>query len=286
MFNACTRDNPPSDPLAGKSDQERRRIVATFFRVRRAVGLLGAALPVVVWAKWIIVETTLGPGTCGSDELPTSVSAYYHTCSRDLFVGILCTIAVFLFAYRGYGRKPGEFLSDEVVAIVAGLCALNVAFFPAARAHEDVWGTANIVHYTSAAVMFTCLILFSVVIFTRGRPEDKMSPHGVSGSPRWPVSFELAVKRVYVGCGVAMTAAILFIVVYEVWFDGVAGWDRLRPVFTGELVALISFGVSWIVKGAWLRCLVSGISRAAPRWWGDEKMTQVLNSWRASSDQD
>jgi len=50
-----------------------------------------------------------------SGELPESVSGYYYTGMRNVFVGALCVLGVFLMAYAGYN----EF--DRWITNLAGL---------------------------------------------------------------------------------------------------------------------------------------------------------------------
>lgn len=67
-----------------------------YLTVRRAIGCLGIGFPLVLWAGTQIL--------CTDESLQKSLSAYYHTPMGNVFVGMLCAIAVFLFAYRGYKR--------------------------------------------------------------------------------------------------------------------------------------------------------------------------------------
>jgi hypothetical protein len=60
-------------------------------------------------------------------SLPGSMSGYYYTHMRDLFVGALCALGVFLVAYVGYDEV------DRWITNIAGLCAIGVAFFPPSR---------------------------------------------------------------------------------------------------------------------------------------------------------
>jgi len=46
---------------------------------------------------------------------------------RNLFVGSLCAIGMFMLCCRGYDRK------DEIAGVFSAFCALGVAFFPTAR---------------------------------------------------------------------------------------------------------------------------------------------------------
>src|SRR6476620_1086622 len=98
--------NPPTSvPL----DNE---FIISFFRLRKALGYIGILMPLVVkgGAKYI-------------DRLPllNSISASYHTRMRDIFVGTLVSVGVFLFCYRGPDKQ------DNWLTNIAGLCALGIA---------------------------------------------------------------------------------------------------------------------------------------------------------------
>ncbi len=59
-----------------------------------------------------------------TDFVQDSISSYYYTDMRNLFVGILVAVGVFLHAYKGHEKI------DNILASLAALCALLVAFVP------------------------------------------------------------------------------------------------------------------------------------------------------------
>src|SRR5437899_11536622 len=71
-------------------------VVLSYLGLRRAVGMIGFLLPVVLAIGKIVLES---PG------LQHSISAYYYTVVRDVFVGSLCAIGVFLASTQGYDRR-------------------------------------------------------------------------------------------------------------------------------------------------------------------------------------
>lgn len=97
-----------------------------YLNLRRAVGALGLLLPALLMA------------TAG--QAP-SLSDYYHTGARDLWVGAMCTIGVMLFFYNGYDR------GDRVCSAIAGAAAVAVALVP-------VGGTTNAAHIAAACLFF------------------------------------------------------------------------------------------------------------------------------------
>ena len=75
------------------------------------------------------------------EKIPShdSISAYYYTSMRDVFVGVLAAIGVFLFCYRGPDKK------DNFWTNVAGLCAVGIGLFPTEPIyHERISSQYNI----------------------------------------------------------------------------------------------------------------------------------------------
>jgi hypothetical protein len=166
-----------------------------------------------------------------------SISAYYYTGAVAAFVGMLVTIALFLFTYRGYKNK--YHWADRAAAITAGVAALGVAFFPTkapAGVPALLWWSERIgkLHYLSAVVLFTMFAVFALWLF-RINPSGKQAPD----DKRWR-------NIVYLVCGIVIVASIIW-----------AGIARLkgRPIFLPESVALVAFAVSWLVKGYALRTI-------------------------------
>ena len=57
--------------------------------LRQAIGVLGVALPFLLWFGGLAARVALQP----------SISRYYHTQMHDVFVGVLCAIGLGLFDY-------------------------------------------------------------------------------------------------------------------------------------------------------------------------------------------
>jgi hypothetical protein len=79
------------------------------------MGLLALAFPILLWP--------LGAQFLGT-SLQISMSAYYHTDLRDVFVGILVAIGTFLILYKGFSRREDWALN------IAGISAIGIAIFP------------------------------------------------------------------------------------------------------------------------------------------------------------
>src|SRR2546427_9941788 len=90
-------------------------LVLSYLGLRKAVGIIGTALPFVLAFGKILLES---PG------IQSSISSYYHTGMRDIFFGSLLAIAVFLISYHGYQRK------DDIAGDLVCVLALGFVLFP------------------------------------------------------------------------------------------------------------------------------------------------------------
>jgi hypothetical protein len=74
----------------------KNNLVISELVLRRLIGWLGISLPLVLTTgNWIFARTSP----------PGSISGYYYTDMRSIFVGGLCALGAFLLAYRGR-EKP------------------------------------------------------------------------------------------------------------------------------------------------------------------------------------
>ena len=132
---------------------ERDRLLTSQIRLRRIVGALGIGLPFILpIASFVCMDATM---------VESSISAYYGTEMRDIFVGIMCVIGVFLFAYKGYDAW------DDRASHLAGVSAVGVALFPVTCYNEAIVA----IHYLSATVLFLTLAYISRYRFTRSSPK-------------------------------------------------------------------------------------------------------------------
>lgn len=197
-------------------------MLISYMTLRKSVGWLGIALPVVLVTGSFILDHT--------NQVLISLSAYYYTCSRNALIGILCAVALFLFCYRGYNKQ------DSVISNLAGLFALGVAFFPTSASDEksDIIST---LHYVFAGIFFTLLSYMSIFLFTK--TSGTMTPEKKKRN------------RVYLICGIIMIScsAAIPIAGINVIHDHIA---FLKPTLIFEAGALWSFGISWLIKGEFL----------------------------------
>lgn len=189
-------------------------LVHSYLYLRRAIGLIGLALPIVL---------ILGKQAVQGGDLAGSLSGYYYTDVRDVFVGAMCAAGVFLLAYYGHDRV------DNIASTVAGLGAVGLALFPTAPDHDvTAWErTSGVLHLVFAAVFFLMLAYFCLRLF----PHDGEQPPGTG--------------VVYRVCGVVILACLVLIAVTKA-----AGLvPALHPALWLESVAVWAFGVAWLLKG-------------------------------------
>jgi hypothetical protein len=198
-------------------------LVLSYLDLRKAVGIIGFALPFVLAFGKILLQ---GSG------IQSSISSYYYTDMRNVFVGSLCAIGVFLMSTRGYDRK------DEIAGILACVFAVGVALFPTT---PDIGATSRdkligALHLSFAALLFLTLAYFSLALFTKTAPDKTLTRR------------KLQRNAVYRVCGYTILASIFLMVVVALP-EVKTLVERLTPVFWLESVAVVAFGVSWLVKG-------------------------------------
>ena len=209
----------------------REDYVLSFYRVRQALGFLGIAFPFLL----------LIGGWLESARIEPSISDYYHTTLRDIFVGSLFAIGIFLVSYKGHARESGEWFSDNLSATIAGIGAFGLAIFP----NQLVPGTRNIVefylgeyakwgHFLSAVLFLGAVAHLSLVRFAR--------------------TSSLSRRKVYRFCGWAILlfggAATVFSIL-RAWKS--LGWSEAIEasgiIFWCEALGIWAFGLSWLTKG-------------------------------------
>ena len=200
------------------------RLVVSYLMLRKAVGCLGMGLPFIL---------ALGGGLLFGLPIQPSISDYYYTGMRDVFVGVLFAMGVFLFSYKGYGRK------DNLAANIAAVCVIGTALFPTTPPNpSELAATIGKVHVAFASAYFITLAYFSLVLFTQSDPT------------RLPTPRKLQRNRVYRVSGYTILLSIVLIVLLKLLpIDFENSIKAFDPVFWLESVMVIAFGISWYVKG-------------------------------------
>ena len=190
-------------------------LAVSYLFLRRAVGLIGALLPLVLPLGYSI--------TTGHWLLLPSISSYYYTDVRNVFVGSLCAVGVFLICYRYQ-------YWDDIFAIGVAFCP------PVVPDPSGLARVMGVLHVVFAALFLITMALMSLFLFTRSSaPQDQRS---AAKNTR---------NVVYLVCGVLILA-----------FTALAGLsaltpksfvDDVHPLFWCEAIATFAFGFAWWVKG-------------------------------------
>ncbi|MBR7827900.1 DUF998 domain-containing protein [Actinospica sp. MGRD01-02] len=197
-------------------------LAVSYLFLRRAIGLIGALLPIALPIGYSI--------TTGRWVLLSSVSSYYNTDMRNVFVGALCAIGVFLICYRYQ-------YWDDVFATLAGAFAIGVAFCPPLPPNpSELARVTGTLHIVFAACFLVSMALMSLLLFTRS-----------DLPPAERTSAKKARNVIYQLCGTLMLA-----------FTALGGLsslasqsfvDKVHPLFWCEALATFAFGFAWWVKG-------------------------------------
>ncbi|MFZ5961931.1 hypothetical protein ACOXXX_03185 [Thalassococcus sp. BH17M4-6] len=214
------------------SDTARDEMVLSYTRVRMALGILGLMLPLVLLIGGLLEEPGIEP----------TISDFFHTTYRDIYVGTLCAIGVFLISYRGYRREPGEIIDDDWLATAAGISAFGMAFLPtASRTGEITTMTQRYVgmevtpvaHYLFALVFFSSLAGFCFVKFAR--------------------TARLGRRRIYIFSGWVILLSLLATSVAAAFKNFIGGEGArivldYKLIFWFEAIGVWAFGLSWLTK--------------------------------------
>lgn len=218
---------------------------------RLAVGVLGLLMPLLLIGGDVVFLSG-GPSTRGS------LSAYYHSGMRDVFVGILFVVGIFLVTYRISGRRD----PDNWLTIIAGVAAVVVATSPTWRDRpglpltpwQEYLGEPRLamIHLSAAGVFVVSLALVSLRFGYRDWERSRAGEAGL-GPP-------YAHPTVHAMAGIVMLASLVAMgVLYAAGVEQILGYTVLLLV---ELVATAAFGISWLVKGADLAAQIRAVERA------------------------
>jgi uncharacterized membrane protein YobD (UPF0266 family) len=210
-------------------ESQNKNLIISYLAMRRLIGILGIALPIIVVAGGFIQDGTAIQG---------SISGYYYTNMHDFFIGILCGVTLFLLSYKGYKKI------DDIIGNMSGVFALGMMIFPTSMFSGKVVkvgmflindNISEYIHLAFGALFFLSLSFNSIFLFTKRGP-------GVLSKEK---------KRrniIYRICGIVMIMAIVCISIYMIFLRNTS-ISKINPVLILESIALIAFGISWLVKG-------------------------------------
>jgi len=218
----------------------------TLYRMRRAIGWVGFGLPL---ALLVGVQLFAVP-------MQNSMSEFFFTGLRDVFTMALGAIGLFLITYHGHPPDQGEILTDYRVSTLAGIAALVVAFTPTLCANAACYAPPSAmdktlpdtlqsaIHFGAAGVFFACLAIFCLILFTKSNtaPKDQ-NPD------------KKRRNATYRTCGGIIIVMIIALLVFKLVLpDFGRRWDTaFHFTFVTEAIAVMAFGISWLIKGETLR---------------------------------
>jgi hypothetical protein len=241
--------------------RDKNQLIMSYLVLRQSVGWIGTLLPVVL---------IVGDAISSTSPRPDSMSGYYYTDMRNIFVGALCALGVFLAAYNGYDNV------DRWLTNIAGVGAVGVAFCPTKPAVCTAGAGAcpassvtqlsasqqavGDIHLVFAAVTFVALGLMALRFAKGGGgPRD----HGTAENIAYRVSGITILSCVLLAAGSNLLPASVK-----------AHWPAL---FTFEAVAVFAFGVSWFIKGQTLQRIATRIRKGAPATGPAEAIPELQN---------
>jgi membrane-associated phospholipid phosphatase len=209
-------------------------VVLSYYTMRRTVGIIALTLPFVLAAGSILAALLLPGHHLPHPLLQRSISDYYYTPMRNLYVGSLWSIAAFLACTRGYD------LRDEITGYLAGACALGVAvcpsFNPRSNSYTPEEFAFGLIHTAFAALMYLMLAYICIFLFRKSSPERPFTRRKRDRN------------RIYGACGLIMVACMIAMISLTI----LTTVERRHPshwLFWCESLALCAFGIAWLTKG-------------------------------------
>lgn len=204
----------------------------SYLTLRKLIGILGIALPFMIWWGHIVFRNMDLNDTTTPYWL-YSISASHQWYMRDLFVCVICILAAFLFTYKGDKKTI-----DGAWANMAGAFAVLVAFCPTYAP-----GLIHYFHYIGAVGLFLVFAIFCLWIFPKQLKAAKDS-----------AARKRTTLFIYISCGVTIVVCmILCLVLADKDEDRLSKLYPESKIFWLEAVMLIAFGTSWLVRGHFLR---------------------------------
>ncbi|WP_439376725.1 hypothetical protein [Amycolatopsis lexingtonensis] len=236
---------PPND------EKLRNSITKTYLALRWGMVGIGLVLPffLLIVHPWV----TAAPR-------PDSISGYYHTPLRDVFVGALVTTGTFLFLYKIFTPLENWLLN------IAGISAILVATLPCAvpTGLPPAEFTFPAAHKVFAIITFGCLGLVAMFCANKSLDKERLSKNQLR-------TFRVFYKTI----GVLMIALPGVVALFDA-----AGMTNL---FWVESAGLVVFSAYWGAKtiefritGAEKKAITGSVGPSAERTGeGDEPLPRV-----------
>jgi hypothetical protein len=250
---------------------DRNQLIVSYMFLRQTVGWIGTLLPVVL---------LVGATTSSTAPRPDSMSGYYYTDMRNIFVGALCALGVFLGAYDGYDDV------DRWITNIAGFGAIGVAFCPTKPAvcvaGAEACPASSVTHLSTSQqvvgdihLVFAAATFIALGVMALRFAKGGLTPPGQSamGQIRYGLGFgkpsDGSPPRQYTGdnviyrvSGITILSCVILAALSNLLPASVkAHWPLL---FIFEAVAVFAFGISWFVKGRTIQGIRARIRKGAP----------------------
>jgi hypothetical protein len=214
---------------------------------RAIVGIIGIVLPIIfIIGEWFFLR--------GGVHVRGSLSAYYHTSMRDIFVAGFCVTGFFLATYMSGQARTLDFR----LSLVAGLAVIGVAFFPTMRPHllpdaarcgvtpmpegcssiQQLLGERLVawIHFTFAAIFILSLAAICFFVFAKSEKERSQKAK-MATSPRMATIMNASGWIILGAVAWVIIGGLLKITIWE-----------LTPLYLGELISVWAFGAAWLLK--------------------------------------
>ena len=203
--------------------------------IRRAIGVSGFALPIVLVIGGLLFV-----------PVQPTLSHYYHTKMNLAFVGLFAAVGLFMCAYRGYNSL------ERSAGFVVLVTSFMIGIFAPSDGSSSNWsGDAPIpqsivgghIHFAGTLLFF---LLFWFFVWSFGEPRGgRLKLLEKKGYVR---TLEKEKRdKWYVVCFWIMFG-LGVIVIFDLAFLK-SGWP---VVLIGEWLTMWAFSLAWIIKGQWL----------------------------------
>jgi hypothetical protein len=275
----------PRAPGSGGGDFDK-----SYLGIRFVIGTIGLSLPLAL----VVIDALFLEATA---DIRGSMSAYYHSPARDVFVGGLVAVGVVLISYLWWRWDTWDF----GLSVIAGLGAIGVAAFPTGRsgvdtsptscaeqqadgtpscvALQELWGEHRVesLHLVSAAVVVAsfaalCLV-FALRDFGYGVAAHEVASQdadrlGVRNMWRHAVTSGVLTHLRRVPRTVLYALCFVGVVLGALWAVTGPDWPAPRT-YVGEFIAFSFFGFAWMVASwdllrriSWVHGLERRMTRA------------------------
>lgn len=218
------------------------RLNVDHLNLRKYIGILGISLPAILIAGNALV-------------IEPSISHYYYTDMSVVFTSVLFAFGLVLFAYKGYPLEGSEVFSDNFITNFAAICAIIVVVIPTAGSEENQgvpnWHmshTLDFIHLSSAGIFMFLMGYMAYIQFAKENRKITQAEHPLPEDEIKQIERRVAIYKL---CGIMVWVSIAFLLVVVLTDFQITFFD----ILLGETVALIFFGIAWLIKSKSLKSI-------------------------------